>query len=417
MAQYPSKSPHYEENKKAKKKCVLMYSGGLDTSICVHLLQEYYGYEVITLTIDVLQNEKDAQNMAEKAKKLGAIKSIVYDAKEEFAEQFASQVIKANGMYDDKYPLGTSLARPMQAKIATEVAIKEGAQAVAHGCKGRGADAFRLNMTFNYMLPDNIKLVMPINDWWPTRQEEVDYAYEKGIPVPVSQENPFSYDDNILSNAINYGSIDDIEQPAPEHAFKWTVPIEEAPDKAEELEIEFKQGLPVAINGEKMKLADMIFKLNILVGKHGIGRMDMIENGLYGNKFRWVYEAPAAEVLIMAHVDLEKIVLPQQSLYFKHHVIDKKWTELAYKSFFYSPLCKSLMAFIDTMQEYVNGSVTLKLYKGRAHIVKRKSDDSLIKLDPKDIVAREDMDVVPYGFEEYSFASKHNEVVKSHFVK
>ncbi|MBI3366626.1 argininosuccinate synthase [Candidatus Roizmanbacteria bacterium] len=411
MSKLPIKSKDFEENKKQKKSCILLYSGGVDTSICVYLLQKYYGYKVTTLSINVFQDKNWAQDMAKKAKQLGAEKTIVYEAKDIFANNYLSKVIKANAMYDDKYPLGTSMARPMQAKIAVEIAIKEGADAIAHGCKGRGADAFRLNMVFNYLLPKEMKLVMPINDWWPTRQEEVDFAYENNIPVPVPQDNPFSYDDNIMSNAINYGVIDNIEKSPPEEAFKWTVPVDEAPNKAETIEIEFQKGLPIKLNNKTMKLAELIQKLNIIGGKHGIGRIDMIENGLYGNKFRWVYEAPAAEILIDAHKEIERLVFPKESLYFKHYVIDKQWTKLAYHSFFYSPLSSALMSFIDIMEQYVHGKVKIKLFKGKAWIMSRKTDDSLTKLDPKDIVAKEVMDIIPYGFEEYSFASKHESVI------
>lgn len=386
----------------------------MDTSICVHLLQEFYGYKVVTLTIDVFQDSAYAKKMAEKAKKLGAVKTIIYDAKKEFADHYLSQVIAANGLYDGKYPLGTSMARPMQAKIAVETAIAEGADAVAHGCKGRGADAFRLNMVFNYLLPKDKELVLPINEWWPTRQEEVDYAYAHNIPVGVAQNNPFSYDDNIMSNAINYGVIDDTEQLVPEEAYKWTVPAEKAPGLPEVVKISFKNGLPVAVNGKTMKLAQLIQHLNELGGKHGVGRVDMIENGLYGNKFRWVYEAPAALMLIAAHQELEKLVLPKTTLDFKHGLVDPQWTKLAYHSAFYAPLAQSLMAFIATTQQYVNGEVTLKLFKGSFRVVSWQSPASLIKLDAQKMVAKEAMNTVPYGFEEYSFASVHPEVIGGH---
>ncbi len=414
MAKLPAKSPQYEANKKNNKTCVLLYSGGVDTSICVHLLQHYYGYKVITLTIDVFQDSTYAQKMADKAKKLGAVKTIIYDAKDEFADHYLSQVIAANGLYDGKYPLGTSIARPMQAKIAVETSIAQGADAMAHGCKGRGADAFRLNMVFNYLLPKKVDLVMPINDWWPTRQEEVDYAYANKIPVGVAQNNPFSYDDNIMSNAINYGVIDDTEQMVPEEAYKWTVTAEQGPEKPALVKVAFEQGLPVAVNGTKMKLAQLIQHLNKLGGKHGVGRVDMIENGLYGNKFRWVYEAPAAVMLIAAHQELEKLVLPKATQDFKHGQVDPQWTKLAYHSAFYAPLAKSLMAFISTTQQYVNGEVTLKLYKGNFGVVSWKSLASLIKLDTQKMVAKEAMNTVPYGFEEYSFASVHPEVIGGH---
>lgn len=413
MSKLPTKSPQFVENKKQNKSCLLLYSGGVDTSICVHLLQKYYGYKVITLSINVFQDKQWGEKMAKKAKLLGAEKTIVYEAKNIFADKYLSKVIKANGMYDDKYPLGTSVARPMQAKIAVEVALKEKVHAIAHGCKGgsTGADAFRLNMVFNYLLPKDIKLVMPINDWWPTRQDEIEFAYANNIPVPVPQNNPFSYDDNIMSNAINFGVIDDIKNPVPEEVFKWTVPIEKTPNKSEIIEVEFKKGLPIKLNKKVMKLAELLETLNSMAGKHGIGRVDMIENGLYGNKFRWVYEAPAAQILINVHKEIERLVLPKQTLYFKHHIIDTEWTKLAYHSFFYSPLASALMSFIESTQKYVSGIVKIKLFKGSTSIIGRSSNFTLTKLDAKNMVPREMMDMVPYGYEEYSFASKHKEVI------
>lgn len=415
MTKLPAKSPNYGENKKNGKTCLLLYSGGVDTSICVHLLKEYYGYKVLTLTIDVCQDQQICKTMAQKAKKLGAIKTIIYDAKKEYANQYATKVIKANALYDDQYPLGTSLARPMQAAIAVKTAIKEKVDAVAHGCKGRGADAFRLNMVFNYLLPKKIKLVLPINDWWPSRQEEINFAYANKIPVPVPQNNPFSYDDNILANAINYGAIDDITNLAPAQAYKWTQPIEKTPDAPDMMEVEFVKGLPVSLDGQKLELADIMLKLNKLGGKHGIGRVDMIENGLYGNKFRWIYEAPAAEILISAHREIEKLVLPKETLYYKQEIVDKKWTKLAYHSFFYSPLAKALFNFIEEIQQYVNGKIKMKLFKGKVWIISRHCEATLTKLDPKDIVPPEIMDKVPYGFEEYSFMAKHPQIVEQYF--
>lgn len=411
MAKMPQQSPDYQENKKLNKKCLLMYSGGVDTSLCVHLLQQYYGYQVITLTIDVCQDKTWAKAMAKKAKTLGAVKAIVVDAKNEYADKYLAQIIKANGWYDDYYPLGTSIARPWQAKIGVEIAKKEKVDAIAHGNKGRGAGAFQFDMVFNFLMPRNMKLVAPIGDWWPTRQEEIDYAYKHKIPVPVPQDNPFSYDDNIMSNAINYGDIDEIDKLVPEEAFKWTVAAEQAPDKPEYITLTFKNGLPIGLQPHPrggvvaMSLANLIQKLNIIGGKHGVGRIDMIENGLYGNKVKWVYEAPAAQIMIEAHKELEKLVLPQKTQYFKHEVVDKQWTKLVYQAMVYSPLAKALMAFIDYLQPYVEGKVTVKLYKGKATIVKRECDGSLIGLEAKG---------APYGFEEYSFAKKHPQVIAAH---
>lgn len=414
MTKMPKLAPDFQENKKKKKKCLLMYSGGVDTSLCVHLLQKYYGYQVITLTIDVCQDKTWAKLMAKKAKQLGAVKAIVVDAKNEYADKYLSQIIKANGFYDDYYPLGTSIARPWQAKIGVEAAKKEKVDAIAHGNKGRGAGAFQFDMVFNFLMAKNIKLVAPIGDWWPTRQEEIDYAYKYKIPVPVPQDNPFSYDDNIMSNAINYGDIDEIDKEVPEAAFKWTVSVEEALDKQELISLEFKQGLPVKLNGQKLKLAELLQELNVIGGKHGVGRIDMIENGLYGNKVKWVYEAPAAQIIIEAHKELEKLVFPKMTQNFKHEVADRQWAKLVYHAMVYSPLAKALMSFIDYLQQYVNGEVTVKLFKGKATITKRKCEGSLIGLEAKTLALNWGAVEVPYGFEEYSFAKKHPEVIAAH---
>lgn len=402
----PHYSPDYAQNKKKQKKCLLMYSGGVDTSISVYLLQKYYGYEVITATIDLGQNFQDPKIMGEKALKLGAIKHITVKAEKEFAQKFVLKALWANALYDEKYCLSTSIARPMTAQKAIETAKKEHVAAIAHGCKGRGADAFRLNMVFHFLAPD-FPVVLPIHDWNPTRSEEAAFAYANTIPIPVAKDNPFSYDENLWGVAINYGSIDAIEKSVPEEAYKWTVPVEKAPEKGELVEVTFESGVPVAVNKAQMDLVSLISTLNKLGGKHGVGRKDMIENGLYGNKFRWVYESPGAEILITAHKELEKVVLPKESLYFKEQAIDKKWAELAYNSFWYSPIMDGLNAFIAQTQQYVTGSVTLKLYKGNVQIVKRSSPNSLIKSVVKDV-----KDMVPFGYEEYLFLHTHPEHIK-----
>src|SRR3990167_1997673 len=417
MKHLPKKSQDFEENKKHNKKVLLMYSGGVDTSISVYLLKHFYGYQVITLTIDVCQDTTWAKRMAKKAKKLGAVKTIIYDGKQEYASNYLSQIIKANAMYDDYYPVGTSIARPWQAKIGVDIAKKEKVDAIAHGNKGRGAGAFQFNMVFNYFSTGDMKLVTPIGDWWPTRQEEVEFAFENNIPVPVPKNNPFSYDDNIMSNAINYGDIDDIGKQPPEEAFKWTVPIEKAPDKPEYIELEFKNGLPIKLNNQKIKLSEMIQKLNIIAGKHGIGRIDMIENGLYGNKFKWVYEAPAAQIIIYCHKEIEKLVLPKETLNFKHHVIDKKFASLIYHALVYSPLAKALMCFIDYVQPYIEGKITIKLFKGNFTVIKRQSKYSLVGIESHNLKLKLDLDTIPYGFEEYSFSLKHPKVFDHHYEK
>ncbi|OGG03686.1 argininosuccinate synthase [Candidatus Gottesmanbacteria bacterium RBG_16_37_8] len=407
MKNLPKKHKDYQENKKQGKTCLLMYSGGVDTSICVVLLQKYYGYKVITATVDLGQKFQNPKEMGEKAIKLGAIKHLTIEASEEFVKNWVLSAILANAYYDEKYCLSTSLARPLTAKKCVEAAKKLKVDSIAHGCKGRGADAFRINMVFKFLAPD-LPVVLPIHDWNPTRQEEAEFAHKEEIPIPVDYKNPFSYDENLWGVAINYGTIDEIEKSVPEEAFKWTVRPQEAPEKGEKVIIEFYQGRPISINGKEKELTAIIENLNKIGGVHGIGRKDMIENGLYGNKFRWVYESPAADILLSAHKELEKAVLPKQTLYFKEQVIDKKWAELAYYSYWYSPLMAGLTGFIKQMQKYVTGSITLFLYKGSIAIIKRSSPCSIVKS-----IYPEIKDFVPFGYEEYLFSSTHPGNVKN----
>ncbi len=410
MYKQPIESKNKAENIKKKKTCLLLYSGGVDTSVSVYLLKHYYGYTVYTYSVDVCQDPTWSTRMAQKALSIGATKAFVYDGKKEFAEKYLSQVIQANGYYDEFYPIGTSIARPWQAKLGIDMATKLGVDAIAHGNKGRGAGAFQFNMVLNFFAPTTLKLVSPITDWWPERSDEMAFAREHHIPLPVGPENPYSYDDNIMSNAINYGDIDDIGKSVPENAYKWTIPVEATPNKADYVDLSFVHGLPVSVNGKQMSLADLFIHLNVLAGGHGIGRVDMLENGLYGNKFKWVYELPAATAILFAHKELEKLVLPKETLWFKHTVIDPKWAKLVYHAQVYSPLASSLMAFIQTTQQYVMGTITLKLFKGSVTVLKRASDASLVNIDASTLHFREGMDMIPYGFEEYSFASKHQGV-------
>lgn len=414
MYKQPNESKDKAENIQKKKTCLLLYSGGVDTSVSVYLLKYYYGYTVYTYSVDVCQDTSWAKNMANKALKIGATKAFVYDGKKEFADTYLSQVIKANGYYDDYYPIGTSIARPWQAKLGIDMAKKLGVDAIAHGNKGRGAGAFQFNMVLNFFAPKHLKLVAPITDWWPERSDEMSFAKAHNIPLPVGAKNPYSYDDNIMSNAINYGDIDDIAKSVPEDAYKWTIPVEAAPNKAAMVALGFTNGVPVSVNGTMMPLEQLFMYLNQLAGSHGIGRVDMLENGLYGNKFKWVYELPAATAILYAHKELEKLVLPKETLWFKHTVIDPKWAKLVYHAQVYSPLASSLMAFIRKTQQYVNGTITLKLFKGMVTVVKRESAASLVNIDASTLHFREGMDMIPYGFEEYSFASKHEEVFATH---
>lgn len=358
----------------AKEKVVLAYSGGLDTSVSVKWIQEKYGYDVIALGLDVGEG-KDLEAIKNKALNVGAIKAYILDAKELLAKDYILPALKANCLYEGKYPLSSALSRPLISKLLVEVAEKEGAAAVAHGCTGKGNDQVRFEVSIQALNP-SLKVVAPVREWGMTRDEEIEYAKENGIPIPVDLDNPFSIDANIWGRACEAGVLEDPWAEAPEAAFDWTSPIELTPDEAEYIEIEFEQGVPTALNGEKLPLVQLIESLNLLGGKHGIGRIDHIENRLVGIKSREVYENPAALILINAHKELEFLTLPREVTQFKTQ-IDQQMAKIIYEGLWYSPLKAALDAFIDETQKVVSGTIRIKLHKGNHTVVGRKSIHSL----------------------------------------
>lgn len=358
----------------AKEKIVLAYSGGLDTSVSVKWIQEKYGYDVIALGLDVGEG-KDLEAIRTKALNVGAIKAYMIDAKELLAKEYIVPALKANCLYEGKYPLSSALSRPLISKLLVEVAEKEGAAAVAHGCTGKGNDQVRFEVSIQALNPD-LKVVAPVREWGMTRDEEIKYAEEKGIPIPVDLDNPFSIDANIWGRACEAGVLEDPWAEAPEAAFDWTNPIELAPDAPEYIEIDFVKGVPTALNGEQLPLVELIEKLNELGGKHGIGRIDHIENRLVGIKSREVYENPAALILIQAHKELEFLTLPREVTQFKTQV-DQQMAKIVYEGLWYSPLKAALDAFVDQTQEVVTGTIRVKLHKGTHMTVGRKSPYSL----------------------------------------
>ncbi|WP_409273888.1 argininosuccinate synthase [Neobacillus sp. SCS-31] len=358
----------------AKEKIVLAYSGGLDTSVSVKWIQEKYGYDVIALGLDVGEG-KDLEAIRTKALNVGAIKAYMIDAKELLAKEYIVPALKANCLYEGKYPLSSALSRPLISKLLVEVAEKEGAAAVAHGCTGKGNDQVRFEVSIQALNP-NLKVVAPVREWGMTRDEEIKYAQEKGIPIPVDLDNPFSIDANIWGRACEAGVLEDPWAEAPEAAFDWTNPIELAPDTPEYIEIDFEKGVPTALNGEQLPLVDLIEKLNEIGGKHGIGRIDHIENRLVGIKSREVYENPAALILIQAHKELEFLTLPREVTQFKTQV-DQQMAKIVYEGLWYSPLKAALDAFVDQTQEVVTGTIRVKLHKGTHMTVGRKSPYSL----------------------------------------
>ncbi|MDL0420455.1 argininosuccinate synthase [Caldifermentibacillus hisashii] len=358
----------------AKEKIVLAYSGGLDTSVSIKWLQEKYGYDVIALAIDVGEG-KDLDFIKEKALKVGAIKAITIDAKDLLANEYILPSLKANALYEGKYPLSSALSRPLISKLLVEVAETEGAVAVAHGCTGKGNDQVRFEVSIQALNP-KLSVVAPVREWGMNRDQEIAYAEKHGIPIPVDLDNPFSIDANIWGRACEAGVLENPWNEAPEEAFAWTNPVENTPDEPEYVEIRFEKGVPVALNGVPMKLAALIQELNEIAGKHGVGRIDHIENRLVGIKSREVYENPAALVLINAHKEMEFLTLPREVTQFKTH-IESQYAKIIYEGLWYSPLRPAIDAFIEETQKSVTGTVKVKLFKGNHVVVARKSPVSL----------------------------------------
>ncbi len=352
---------------------MLAYSGGLDTSVMIKWLQEKYNAEVITATVNVGQPENLAE-VEEKANKLGVLKHYSIDAKEEFATDYIFPAIKANALYEGKYPISTTLSRPLIVAKMAEVAEKEGATALAHGCTGKGNDQVRFDISIGALAPD-LKIIAPVREWSMTRDEEIEYAKANGISVSTAAKK-YSIDQSIWGRSIECGVLEDASREPPEDAFEWTTAPEKAPDTPEYVTITFKAGVPVALNNEALAPLALIEKLNKTAGKHGVGRIDHIEDRMVGIKSREIYECPAATVLLEAHKDLEKMVLTRHEVLFKQQ-IDGQWTFLAYAGLWLDPLREDLEAFINKSQENVTGEVRVKLYKGGLHVVGRSSPMSL----------------------------------------
>lgn len=361
-----------------KDKIVLAYSGGLDTSVLLKWLQQKYEAEVITVTLDVGQKE-DLKAIEEKAEKLGVLRHYSIDAKEEFAKDYVFPAIKANALYEGKYPVSTALSRPLIAAKLVEAAEKEDAKTIAHGCTGKGNDQVRIEVSVKALAP-NLKLLAPVREWGMTRDAEIEFAKKNGIPVPVNLKKPYSVDQNLWGRSAEAGVLEYPDKEPPENAYEWTVSPEKAPDKPEYLSITFENGVPKALNGKAMNPVALIEAVNEVAGKHGVGRIDHIEDRLVGIKSREIYECPAALTIIEAHKDLEKLVLTRHELFFKQQ-IEAQWTYLTYTGLWLDPLKEDLDAFINKTQERVCGEVKVKLYKGSLQVVGRSSPMSLYDMD------------------------------------
>ena len=361
------------------KKVVLAYSGGVDTSVCIpYLMNEWGVEEVITLAADLGQGE-ELKPIQEKALKCGAVESLVEDATEAFVTDYAFRAIQANTLYEDRYPLSTALARPLIAKLLVDAAQKYGADAVAHGCTGKGNDQVRFDVGITALNPD-LKVLAPAREWGMSREEAITYGEKFGIEFPVKKSSPYSIDRNLLGRSIEAGPLEDPMTEPPEEIYAMTNAIKDTPDEPEYIEIGFERGIPVSIDGENLAPVALITQLNKTVGKHGVGRIDTIENRVVGIKSREIYETPALLVLIQAHRDLESLTLTADVTQYKRG-IEQTYGELIYRGLWYSPLKPALDAFIEQTQETVSGTVRIKLFKGNAVVVGRRSPNSIYTPD------------------------------------
>jgi len=357
----------------APRTVVLAYSGGLDTSVAIPWLREK-GLGVVAVTVDVGQ-PGDFRSIREKAIRSGARKAYVVDARKEFAERYILPALKANALYEGQYPLSTALARPLIGRHLVDIARKEAAGFVAHGCTGKGNDQVRFDLCTTALAPD-LQVIAPARVWNMTREQEMDYARARGIPVPTTSASPYSTDENLWGRSVECGVLENPAIEPPEEAFSWTRSPLEAPGEPEYVNIRFEAGAPVALNGKAMDLLGIITSLNAVVGAHGVGRIDHIESRVVGIKSREVYECPAAVVLVRAHQALEAMVLPRDLLDFKR-TVEARYAQLIYDGLWFTPLREAFDAFVEETQARVTGEVSVKLYKGSANVVGRESPYSL----------------------------------------
>jgi argininosuccinate synthase len=372
----------YEAKKDEVKRVCLLYSGGLDTSVMLKWIQDEYGAEVVTCTVNLGQPGEDYQEVEDKAKSLGAIDTYTIDAREEFANEYLIPAIKANAIYGLNYPLFTSLGRPLIAKLAVEIARKTGCDTIAHGCTGKGNDQVRIDGTVATLAPE-LKIIAPVRDWKMGREEEIAYAREHNIPVKGTapgQPAPYSIDDNLWGRSSEGRWIEDLTVAPQDDVFQLVTRPELAPDESEIVEIEFDKGVPVALNGEKLGIVELIEQVAQYGMKHGVGIVDHIEDRIVGLKVRDIYEVPAAAILIPAHAELERLTGTIHQNQFKAG-LDRQWAYLVYAGLWWEPLRKNLDAYMDSVNQYVTGKIGVKLYKGHASVVTRQSPHAVYDAD------------------------------------
>lgn len=377
-----------------KEKVVLAYSGGLDTSCCIKILQQKYGMDVITVTVDVGQKE-NFDEVKGKAISLGAKKAYVIDKKEEFTKEYIIPAIISNSLYEDTYPLFSALSRPLIAKTVVEIVKEENANAVAHGCTGKGNDQVRFDLSFKILAP-HLKIIAPVREYSLSRPLLIDYARENGIPVPVTKEKPYSIDENLWGRSIEGGILEDAEREVPEDVYELTRPLNPISDSMDYIELYFEKGIPKKINGMEVSLGEIIKYIDKIAGAHAFGRIDHIESRVLGIKSREIYEAPAALVIIGAHKTLENMTLPKELIFIKK-ILESYFSNYIYSGLWFSSMCSAIRAFMGKTQEHVTGKVRIKFYKGRMEIAGRSSPYSLYK---KDIATYEDFENIDPKFPE-----------------
>ena len=359
-----------------RSKVVLAYSGGLDTSVAIPWLREEKGLDVVTVTVNVGQ-PVDLEKVRAKALASGASSAYVADAREEFASEFLEPAIRANALYEGIYPLSTALARPLIARRLVDVARREGASAVAHGCTGKGNDQVRFELSTQSLAPE-LEVIAPAREWAMNRDAEIAYAAAHAIPVEATKRSPYSTDENLWGRSVECGVLEDPAVEPPEEVYAWTRAPLDAPDAPAYVGLEFEGGVPVAMDGQRLPLHELVARLNGVAGGHGVGRIDHVESRVVGIKSREVYECPAATVLLEAHRALEALILPRDVLAFKR-TVEQRYAELVYDGLWFAPLRTSLEAFVGSTQERVTGDVSVRLSKGRATIAGRSSDASLYR--------------------------------------
>ncbi|MDA1216217.1 MAG: argininosuccinate synthase [Chloroflexi bacterium] len=356
------------------QKIVLAYSGGLDTSVAIRWLMEKYDAEIITMTID-LGGNTSLEDARKRAIETGAVKAIVHDATQEFVDGFVWPALKAGALYEGVYPLATALGRPLIAQHLVRIALEEDAFAIAHGCTGKGNDQVRFDVSTGALAP-HLRVIAPAREWGMSREQEIAYAQERNITLDLNKRSPYSVDENLWGRSAEAGDLEDPWNEPPEEAYSWTQPVSKAPNDAVYVEVEFRQGIPVALNGEELSGIELITRLNELGGVHGIGRLDHIENRLVGIKSREIYEATAAILLHQAHRSLEDMCLSKEQARFKERLA-QEYADLVYNGLWFTPHRQDLDAYVESTQRHVSGTVRMRLHKGTSTVVGRQSKESL----------------------------------------